>query len=70
MTDQRPSETDLEEPEQIRDDAGERADGRPTDRPDEGLGGNAWESPEAIPTEAPEDRGETPTTEHGAGTSL
>jgi hypothetical protein len=68
MTDQRPTENDLEEPEQIRDDSGQRSDGRPTDPEDPGR--PAWDSPEAVPTVAPEEEGGTPSTEHGPGGSL
>ena len=72
MTDQRPGPDALEEPELIRNDAGERTDGRPTDVAGDAdtIGESAWDSPEAVPTEAPEEQGATPSTEHGPGSSL
>ena len=69
MTDQRPTDTDLEEPEMIRDEAGERSDGRPTF--EAGSGDEpAFEEPGGAPTVAPEEQGEEPSTEHGPGASL
>ncbi|CAN5563958.1 hypothetical protein BH20CHL7_BH20CHL7_00730 [soil metagenome] len=69
MTDQRPTENDLEEPEMIRDDAGERSDGRPTFEID-GPGEPAYEAPGDAPTAAPEEQGKEPSTEHAPGASL
>ena len=58
----------LEEPDQIRDVHGERQDGRPT-----GGDGNADKRGVAhhdVPTVAPEEKGGSPSTEHGPGGDL
>jgi hypothetical protein len=54
-------------PDEVRDDDGERADGRPTGRTtDDGLKPREGEQP----TVAPEELGHHPTTEHGPGGDL
>ena len=69
MTDQRPTDTDLEEPEMIRDEHGERSDGRPTF--EIGSGDEPpFDAPGDVPTVAPEEQGKEPSTEHAPGASL
>lgn len=71
MSDQRPGPNDLEEPEQIQDQSGERADGRPTGEPDEhGLLTRHAPDAGSKPTIAPEELGKTPSTEHAPGADL
>ena len=66
MTDQRSS--DLEHPAEIRAPDGQRRDGRPSggtiDEPKPEVGNGA------PPTEAPEETGGSPTTEHAPGAEL
>ena len=52
-------------PDEIRAAAGERADGRPTESPEE-----LTSKHDQMPTVTPEERGQQPTTEHGPGGDL
>lgn len=57
----------LTQPDQIRDRDGERQDGRPTEHIDADQPGKLDKD---APTVAPEEKGHTPTTEHGPGADL
>lgn len=61
MTNHTQTDDELRNPEEVRAPDGTRGDGRPT--------GNEPPAHEA-PTEAPEERGETPPTEHAPGADL
>ena len=61
---------DLQDPERVRDADDERADGRPTGQ-NEPTGLKPPEGPASDhPTEAPEEHGQLPTTEHAPGGDL
>jgi hypothetical protein len=66
--DQQPTGT-LRQPDEIRDEQGERADGRPTG-PEREDGLRPGTAHPAAPTEAPEEKGATPSTEHAPGSDL
>jgi hypothetical protein len=58
-----------ERPEDVRDHKDERADGRPTGpRDDDGL--RPGQEPATAPTEAVEEQGDQPSTEHAPGGDL
>lgn len=57
----------LTQPEEIRDRHGERQDGRPTEHIDVDEPGKLDRDQ---PTIAPEEKGHTPSTEHGPGSDL
>lgn len=61
--------TDLERPDQVRAADGQRRDGRPAEAHGGDEEAGRPPQPEA-PTVAPEEEGETPTTEHAPGADL
>ena len=63
MTDD--SETRYSKPDEMRDETGERADGRPTESPDV-----LKAKRDGLPTEPPDEHGEPPATEHDPGGDL
>ncbi len=65
MTEER---QDYERPQDVRDPDRERADGRPTGRPEDAL--RPGQAPESAPTEAVEEQGGEPSTEHAPGGDL
>ena len=68
MTDQRPDDREIPQPDEPRPPTEEKS-GRPTGPPDaDGL--RAGRSHREAPTIAPEERGETPETEHAPGGDL
>jgi hypothetical protein len=67
MPDRTTIDDHLDNPKEVRGTDGTRADGRPTD-PKHAL--ERQPPAEEAPTEAPEDRGEQPTTEHAPGGDL
>ena len=70
MTDDERAQQDLERPEEIRGEDGQRKDGRPTGPKDEETGLRPGAPAESQPTVAPEETGGTPTTEHAPGGDL
>jgi hypothetical protein len=67
MTDRSKIDDQLHNPKDVRGADGTRSDGRPTD-PKHAL--EDQPPAEHAPTEAPEDRGHRPTTEHAPGGDL